>query len=461
MAWDVEAKKVAIKVIGTVETGMKYDGINYRDPITVGMMQWYGTRAANILNLMRATPAWSGVASSLTDDLVANAETNGAFWTSRYLLRHEGDSLKPVLRSSTGKRIQHEKTLADLEDYKYQASRVYIDAETETNQFIFFCVMYHQSPKYARQIVNNAGLNPSLERLYTMAVNHSWYKSYKSRYLTAKNMIIARDYSGIPDFGVDPDADPDPTEEPEEGGDTSGTDVDNDGLTSVKGEIVSISLVGQSLHVKTKDGATTICHPTSTGALWVAGSEGQASSGVPIEPGTPVPDPVEPPTAPPATGGNAATKAAVVQFLVDRLEMYRYSQGAGRDKPDVSGVTDCSAIVAYAYLKVANIDIQGNTQSQYRKGTGIWSNLPGNGVRTAGASQPPDSVMQAGDLVYFARDTTWTRPRHVEMYMGNGRFIGWGGNTNSWPYPKKGPYIKSNSQSYMNYYKWITVRRLL
>ena len=57
MAWDATAKKVAIKAIGQVESSMDYSAINYNDPITVGIAQWYGTRAAAILNRMRGAHA--------------------------------------------------------------------------------------------------------------------------------------------------------------------------------------------------------------------------------------------------------------------------------------------------------------------------------------------------------------------------------------------------------------------
>ena len=71
MAWDETSKKVAIKAIGTVESSMRYDSINYNDPITVGIAQWYGPRAADILKKMGAAHAteFAGVASSLKADL--------------------------------------------------------------------------------------------------------------------------------------------------------------------------------------------------------------------------------------------------------------------------------------------------------------------------------------------------------------------------------------------------------
>lgn len=53
MAYDATAKALGIKAIGTVESGLDYTAINYNDPITVGVMQWYGTRAASLLRRMR------------------------------------------------------------------------------------------------------------------------------------------------------------------------------------------------------------------------------------------------------------------------------------------------------------------------------------------------------------------------------------------------------------------------
>ena len=54
MAWDDQMKRVAVKAIGQVESSMNYMSINYSDPITVGIAQWFGVRAAAILNKMRS-----------------------------------------------------------------------------------------------------------------------------------------------------------------------------------------------------------------------------------------------------------------------------------------------------------------------------------------------------------------------------------------------------------------------
>lgn len=57
MAYDATAKAVGIKAIGTVESSFDYTAINYADPITVGVMQWFGTRASALLRRMRGQQA--------------------------------------------------------------------------------------------------------------------------------------------------------------------------------------------------------------------------------------------------------------------------------------------------------------------------------------------------------------------------------------------------------------------
>ena len=43
----------AMYVIGEVESNWNWTAVNYNDPITIGMMQWYGTRAAALLNRVK------------------------------------------------------------------------------------------------------------------------------------------------------------------------------------------------------------------------------------------------------------------------------------------------------------------------------------------------------------------------------------------------------------------------
>lgn len=46
----------AMYVIGEVESNWNWTAVNYNDPITIGMMQWYGTRAAALLTSLYEMP---------------------------------------------------------------------------------------------------------------------------------------------------------------------------------------------------------------------------------------------------------------------------------------------------------------------------------------------------------------------------------------------------------------------
>ena len=442
--WDAAAKKLAIKAIATVESNLKYDAINYNDPITVGIAQWYGTRAAHLLNQMKATPAWVGVAASVTNDLNNNAENDASFWTDRFLTGIEGSSLKPVLRSDTGVQIQNAQTIADLETYKARALRAGLDADTETQAFIFFAVLYHQGPRYALNILNSAGENPSLERLYTMARAHHFFGGFRTRLDTAKAIILSGDYSGIPEFGVDPS-------EEHDGGDPSDSDEAPLASGQKLGDIRHVTAVGNSIHIVLADGQTVICQPTGTGYSWLPDIDSQPGTTPVIAPTTPEANP----STPPASSGVQATLDALAAFLLARVGQYYYSQGSGRLTPDTSGVTDCSALVRYAYKKVAGIEIGLTTVDQQRYGDVVWRNTAGNPYGAVKNQIPDLGILRKGDLIYFGWYSTFTRVNHVEMYLGDGRLIGHGVPGTY------GPTIKSSAVNYMNTAPWIIVRRFI
>lgn len=423
MAWDAEAKKLAIKTIGTVESNMKYDVIYYVDPITVGIMQWYGTRAAHLLNQIKATPGWTGVAPSLDNDLATQPQDSASFWTNRYLTKAEGSSLKGALTSADGVRIQNAQILVDLEDYAVAARKVGIDPDTNTQAFIFFCVMYHQSPKYSRQVVNSAGAEPSIDRLYSMTMNHSWYSKFKTRYKTALDMIKSGDTSGIPDGQVDPSVD-------DEGGDSS-----SDGGVTMRTNISHVMAVGDQIHIRHEDGTTLVCYHAG-GQSYKPANPTAGSTAVVDNPNNPTPE------VPPGTGNvNApASIQAMIAFLMDNISAWGYSQGAGRLNPPVSGVGDCSSIVYYVYRRFAGIELGANTRLQQTDGKSkiIWA-------ATSSGQVPPENILRPGDLIYYR----WRGGSggtygvvHVEFYIGNNQTLGHGGGSDG---KRPGPVLANMS----------------
>ena len=200
MAWDETSKKVAIKAIGTVESSMKYDSINYNDPITVGIAQWYGPRAADIIKKMGAAhpTEYAGVSNSLKTDL--NSHGNDQWWTNRWLSKEEGNSLLPLLRA--GAKEQDAQLVADLEGYFQAARNLGIDPNTNTDSFIYWCVAYHQGPRYAIQVANNVGGNASLDAFHHATLNNGVLGKYPNRYNQAYQIIKNKDTSGVSSPGA-------------------------------------------------------------------------------------------------------------------------------------------------------------------------------------------------------------------------------------------------------------------
>ena len=402
MTYDDEAKKLAIKAIGTVESNLNYVSINYNDPITVGFMQWYGTRAASLLSRIRTDngASWVGVESSLTGALDANPSNDSQYWTNRYLSRAEGLSLQPVLNNN--KSIQNQVAVDDMEVYKDTAIRQGMDPDGNTNAMLFFFCMYHQSPKRALAVLASAGPQSSLDRLLGVCLNEPVLGQYRTRYNTAAGIIRAGDTSGIEDL---PGELPDP---PDPGGDTgSGT-----GQVRPQGDVSYIEQVGDSLHVRLTAGRTLVAVPDGHGR-WISSLDEGTGSVVPPLPGE---DP-EP--------GEGSVQDRLVQFMLDRQLGYAYSQGGTRLEPDKNGYTDCSGMVYFAYQVVTGINIGTYTGNQYTQGTLVKQ---GSGAITA------DGLVK-GDLIFYDWSGGRNTVDHVEMYAGAGQVIGH-------PGPGRGPFLK-------------------
>lgn len=421
MTYDVDAQKLAVKVIGTVESNLTYDAVNYTDPITVGVVQWYGTRAAAVLGRMRSDnpSAWTGVAASLDSALTAHPSTDAAYWTTRYLTRAEGESIQPVLLAN--RVIQNTQIVDDLDTYKTVATNNGMNADTNTQAMIFFFTMYHQSPRYALQVLAVVGPNATLDQFHAAALNNAVLGQYRSRYDTARTLILVGDSTGIDITG-------DPSTAPLPGGDVPG----GSGTTRPGGTVHHVSLHADRIMIHFADGHRLQCLTNGRGH-WIPLADGSLGADVPTTPdGTP--------TDPPPVG--TTVQAALVQWMVDRTGRYAYSQGPSRLSPETNMYTDCSGLVYSCYMSVMGKDIGTWTGNQWNQGTKV----------TEGYGTIDESLLQPGDLVFF----TWpggsvSNYDHVEMYKGSGDTIGHGG-------PMNGPVVKSLATNVAGAYH-VMVRR--
>lgn len=336
MSYDATAKKLAVKVIGTIESNLNYTAVNYGDPITVGIAQWYGTRAAALLDRMRDTSpgSWYGVAGSLASQLLTIAATD-PWWNGRRLTREEGDSLAGVMGRNQG--LQNTQLTEDLEAYKGAAVDHGMDPDANTAAMIFFFAMYHQGPVYAFQVLDAAGPTAGLEALFTACMANPVLGKYGARYKTARDLIAAADLTG-----VDPGPDPAPT--------------------FPNGNARYIQRVGDTLAAHFGDGETVLFYPNGSG-MYLPGAA------------TATPTPVQP--APPADNGEwvlPLTGGAVVTSgygprAFDGLASFHWGLdlalpggGAG------DAVAPCPLVITVAFEAGTPGDPSSGTAGSYVKG---------------------------------------------------------------------------------------------
>ena len=180
MAWDAKAKAVAIKAIGTVESGMRYDGIYHVDPITIGIGQWFGTRAYGLL--ARIKNELPSEFAKLPGELQSLVNANSVNWNTYYLPNYWDGQVKPVLRAAY--KVQQKQMAEDLEAYVQVAGRCGIDKDQHTQAMIMFFVAYHQSPKRALRIANQIG-GATLDRWHAALLSEPVLGKYRNRYNTA------------------------------------------------------------------------------------------------------------------------------------------------------------------------------------------------------------------------------------------------------------------------------------
>jgi len=270
MVYDAHAKLLGVKVIGTVESGLDWSAINYTDPITVGFVQWFGTRAASILVRMKQTTHWTGVLPSLDNDL-NNTPSSSAWWNTRYLTSSEGASLVPVLTACDY--VQVDQMQTDMDVYKGVAITQGMDPDADTASMLFFFTMYHQRPVSALDVLGVTGPHPTLVAIRDAALADPVFSGYPTRYNDAYDLILADDVSGVPA----PDGSTVPTEPPNPGGGQGGAN-----LTKTS---KYLEVVGDTALLHLADGQKMFFYPDGKGRFIPrTGDAGEPTTVTPPQP---------------------------------------------------------------------------------------------------------------------------------------------------------------------------------
>lgn len=406
----------AMYVIAEVESEWTWTSVYYDDPITIGIMQWYGTRAAGLLNRIKSElpSEYEVLAASLKDDLEKHNETDN-FWNSRYLTLAEGVTIVACFSSDANHMLQEEQAINDLAEYIPLLENWGL-SQTRPKELIFAMSMYHQSPRQAGKVIASCGGSADLELMYTTCMNDSVFSNYKNRYTTVYNRLKAWDgESNPPDFG-------------QNGTVTPGLDT---GIGVIASRLGYIIQSGNDLVLYGRDDYSRgILFYAASGQRWINGYNGDGTG-----------------IAGGYYGGGSTTgsagQIAVVQLYTSWVGKFDYAQAPGRLDPINSGFGDCSSTVWYAYHVVTGINVGTYTGEMIERGTLIASG--------SGSDPLPYDIMQLGDLVLM----TWSSEvvSHVEMYIGNRQICGHGG-------PGKGPTIKDASAYMSGTRRWY-IRRYL
>ena len=410
-------------VIGEVESNWNWTAVNYNDPITIGMMQWYGTRAAALLNRIKneMPTAYGQLAASLRSDIESH-DAGSTWWTSRYLNRDEGNSIITVFQDEENHVIQENQAIADFEGY-IATLEGWGMSQSYPKPLIFAMSMYHQSPASAGQVIATAGGSADLDRIYGVCMNHGVLGQYRNRYNTVYQRL--KDWDGEsnpPDFGQSGDVDTTP------GGNTPGISTEKSKLGYIIQNGDTLILYGKDEYEK-----GVIFYPAS-GQVWI---NGYNANGTDIGGGNE------------GGGSESGSEAqnAICELYRSWLDRFAYSQGAGRLDPISSGYGDCSSTVWFAYQQVAGIDVGTWTGAMAGKGTKIASGYSGDNL--------PIEDMEPADLVLIMWNGWNGSFDHVELYMGNNELWGHGG-------PDYGPdQTTTDARNYPRYMYYWEVRRYL
>ena len=396
--WTDAQRYFCFYVIATVETGCDWGATNQNDAITVGIVQWYGTRAAALLRrLQDELPESYALLSDRIKTAMDNHSDSDSYWTKFYLENADAQSWRAASEVAGNHQLQEDQFMRDLDSYRDTLRYWGVDV-TNVKSTIFYISMYHQNPQGCLNVVRNYGGNRDIDTLFDAAMNSSVFGLYKNRYSTVRDML--KDWDGIsepPDFGQDGGVTP---EEPETPSDP------------VESDVSYIQNVGNDLVIFGSGMTSTdrlICRNTGRG-IWIP-----RGGTIPDNPGTTVPDPDEPGGTP--GGGDPADFAGMRAVWEQYAERFAYGNASGRLDPLSSGYSDCSACIWWA----ANLA----TNNKYS-----W-------LGTRSYTIP--------DTCYYVRDLDWTQPEldisdwvagdiicmnynipnvysggHAEWYFGNG-----------------------------------------
>ena len=420
----------AMYVIGEVESGHRWNAVNYNDPITIGMMQYYGLNAANlILDCAEADPTGYTAFKTAAPRVATAAEAGHSWnwWTSFYLTKAEGTAWQEWAERDENHAAQQAAWLERFSGY-VETLESWGLSTSNPHTLIYAAAMYHQSPASAGNVVSACSATAVLSNMHATCLNNAVLGQYYNRY--NRVFLMLREWDGEsepPDFG----------------------------------QVTDVYLPGGNTGSAARPDAPVSRVEMRNGAMVVWGMESYPNGlycmpagpniWVPVSGFIGMPNDNEQSNWGDLTGD--AARAAIVALYKSWENQFYYSQAAGRLDPVTNGYGDCSSTIWRAYSDVAGIDVGTWTGQMCQKGTLIAS---------GGASDriPIESMLPADLILIDWPENGYTATfDHVELYMGNNEMWGHGGGAYG---TEDGPNLTtSNVAAYSQYMLRWQVRRYL
>lgn len=402
----------AMYVIGKVESNHNWASVNTTDPITFGMMQWFGTRAYGLLVLcsQRDAEGWAAFKAA-APALGAHVENNDVNWPTYYTNAAEENAWRQWATRDLNHAAQQEQWETDYVTYSKQCDSIGIPSENMQVR-ILFMTAYHQGPKYALRVIRSVGVMSTLDRLHDGLLADGVLGRYRNRYNTAYDLLKTWDgQSAPPDFGQSGGGET----QPDHGGDTAPS------VQPTPDKPVMVTVFGNDL-VYNENGTKKRLYKTSAQS-WQGGTiTGQTIAGGGTGGGQS--------TGGGDSSGNASGDAAkVLKWISDRMGKFNYSQGPGRLNPDATGYTDCSGLIWSAYHFAIGKDIGTWTGTEQSLGTEV-ANSSTSSVADAIAKVKAADIL----VIDWARNGVTGDYDHEEIFTGDGS-----GHLYSHGGPGKGP----------------------
>lgn len=260
-------------VNATVMCEGTYSSVNPKDgtSFSIGKLQWNATymRAVNLLRKIIAVNhdnAYAMLGAKLYSEINTAADSH---WKTRQLTSSEASTIGAFISTSTGKRIQDEQAIIDINSYLKNARSYGI---TDPGALIFYCQVENVGGAGRAKTVANAAYNKAgswaavdLDALYNAACADSVVgtsKGYGSRHLKAYNYVKGLGLSSkVPVTGVSLNK--------------SSATISKDGTLQLSATVSPSNATNPNVTWSSSN--TSVCTVSSTGYVKSAGTAGTAT----------------------------------------------------------------------------------------------------------------------------------------------------------------------------------------